>query len=54
MKRIVVGVLIVVVGLVLLSAPFVLAQEIDTCNTDFDCDTDIDGTDAILFKSDFG
>ena len=24
------------------------------CNGDFDCDGDVDGTDAALFKEDFG
>ena len=30
------------------------AQTSDPCDGDFDCDTDVDGTDAALFKSDFG
>ena len=26
----------------------------DPCNGDFDCDVDVDGTDAAKFKEDFG
>jgi hypothetical protein len=26
----------------------------DTCSGDFSCDGDVDGTDASLFKQDFG
>ena len=52
MKQIVASTLILIAGLVLLSVPCVLAQ--DLCEGNFDCDQDVDGTDAILFKTDFG
>ena len=32
----------------------VIAQEIDYCQGNFDCDADVDGTDASVFKTDFG
>jgi hypothetical protein len=32
----------------------VLAQEIDYCEGNFDCDQDVDGADAAVFKLDFG
>ena len=44
--------LTVLTVLLLLSAPPVLAQE--CCNGDFNCDADVDGTDAYKFKEDFG
>ena len=31
----------------------ILAQE-PKCKGDFDCDDDVDGTDAFIFKGDFG
>lgn len=37
-----------------LSAIHVLAQEIDYCEGNFDCDQDVDGMDAAMFKTDFG
>ena len=43
--------LILVVGLFFLSAPIALAQP---CEGNFDCDQDVDGTDAAVFKADFG
>ena len=50
MKRI-----IVLFSILLLLVPFAaLAQEIDYCEGNFDCDQDVDGSDASLFKSDFG
>ena len=49
-----VGTLIVVMGLFLLSAPAVMAQPIDYCEGNFDNDYDVDGTDAFVFKTDFG
>ena len=36
----------------LMFVPFVRAQ--DACEGNFDCDQDVDGTDASVFKSDFG
>ena len=56
MKRSVVGVVVVIasVFVVSLSTSTVLAQEIDYCEGNFDGDTDVDGTDASVFKSDFG
>jgi hypothetical protein len=48
MKRI-----IVLCSILLLLVPLtVLAQ--DVCEGNFDCDQDVDGTDASVFKSDFG
>ena len=41
---------ILVAVLFFLSAPNVYSQ---ICNGDFDCDHDVDGTDAVAFKSDF-
>ena len=41
-----------VAGLCFLSAPCVFAQS--PCEGDFDCDGDCDGTDAAVFKHDFG
>ena len=38
--------------LFILSATVVFAQ--DLCEGNFDCDFDVDGTDAAIFKSDFG
>jgi hypothetical protein len=37
-----------------LSAPSVMAQPVDYCEGNFDNDLDQDGTDAFVFKSDFG
>ena len=39
--------------LLLISAP-TFAQEIDYCEGDFDYDQDVDGSDAAVFKEDFG
>jgi NADH:ubiquinone oxidoreductase subunit F (NADH-binding) len=36
--------------LFILSAPNAYSQ---ICNGDFDCDNDVDGTDAVAFKNDF-
>ena len=51
MKRL--CVILTIVGL-MFSLPIsaVLAQ--DACEGNFDCDQDVDGTDAIIFKKDFG
>lgn len=51
-RKIFAGALILIAGLFLLSAPCVLAQ--DVCEGNFDCDQDVDGTDAFTFKEDFG
>ena len=51
-RKMLIGALIVIAGLLLLSAPCVLAQ--DVCEGNFNCDQDVDGSDAALFKSDFG
>lgn len=52
MKKVLVGILILIAGLFLLSAPRTFAQ--DACEGNFDCDQDVDGTDAAVFKQDFG
>ena len=44
--------LVLIAMVVLLSSPIAIAQ--DFCEGDFDYDGDLDGTDASLFKSDFG
>lgn len=45
--------LIILLSIILL--PFTaFAQEIDYCEGNFDCDQDVDGTDAAAFKADFG
>jgi len=50
MKRI-----IVLCSILLLLVPFaVVAQHIVYCEGNFDCDQDVDGSDASLFKYDFG
>ena len=46
--------LIVVTGLFLLSPLAVMAQPIDYCEGNFDNDYDVDGSDAFVFKTDFG
>jgi hypothetical protein len=46
-------ILAILTVMLVISAP-VIAQEIDYCEGDFDCDGDCDGTDASVFKSDFG
>lgn len=51
MKKLLVGRVIVLAGLFLLSASCVLAQD---CEGNFDCDQDVDGSDAFTFKEDFG
>lgn len=45
-------VLILLVCIVMFSVSTVFAQ--DYCNGNFDCDEDVDGTDAATFKADFG
>ena len=51
MKRLIVGVLVVAV-MFSMSISIVMPQ--DACEGDFDCDQDVDGTDAAVLKSDFG
>ena len=46
-------ILALVTFLLLVSAP-TFSQELDYCQGDFDYDGDQDGTDAAVFKSDFG
>ena len=50
MRKMLAGALIIVAGLFFLSAPNAYSQ---ICNGDFDCDHDVDGTDAVKFKADF-
>jgi hypothetical protein len=52
MKKLLMGMLIIIASLFLLSAPCTFAQ--DACEGDLDCDQDVDGTDAGVFKEDFG
>ena len=49
-----VGALILVTVLFFLSAPAIMAQPIDYCEGNFDNDYDVDGSDAFVFKTDFG
>jgi hypothetical protein len=56
-RKILVGTLIFITGLFVLSTSTVMAQcdpNNPPCEGDFDCDCDQDGTDAAIFKSDFG
>jgi hypothetical protein len=46
------GMVLLTVGLILLPANVVVSQV--PCEGNFDCDLDVDGTDASVFKSDFG
>ena len=50
-RKILVSTLMLIAGLSLLSAPCVLAQP---CEGNFNCDEDVDGSDAFIFKEDFG
>ena len=52
MKRVLVGMLILIAGLFLLLAPYTFAQ--DACEGDLDGDGDVDGTDVATLKEDFG
>ncbi len=53
MKRTVLLIMVTVLSCFLLcSASNVIAQ--DACEGNFDCDQDVDGTDAAVFKEDFG
>ena len=52
MKKILAGTLILVAGLLILSAPNVMAQE--PCTADFDCDYDVDADDLTDFLDQFG
>jgi hypothetical protein len=54
MRKILAGAVIVVVSLFIMSIPCGIAQPIDYCEGNFDGDVDVDGTDAAVFKSDFG
>ena len=47
-------ILALIAVLLLVSVSMVLSQETDYCNGDFDCDTDVEGSDGALFKLDFG
>ena len=53
MKKVLAGAVIIVVSLFVMSTSMVLAQRL-ACEGNFDCDQDVDGTDAAVFKSDFG
>jgi hypothetical protein len=53
MKKILTSTLILIVGLFLLSGSTVSAQ-IDYCEGNFDYDNNQDGSDAFIFKTDFG
>jgi hypothetical protein len=52
MRKFLAGVVIVMASLFVMSVSIVSAQ--DACEGNFDCDQDVDGTDAAVFKSDFG
>ena len=52
MRRMLVGLLIVVAGLFMLSTPNVMAQL--PCTADFNCDQNVDATDVSTFLQDFG
>jgi hypothetical protein len=52
MKKMLAAALIVVVGIFMLSASSVMAQE--PCNGNFDCDYDVDASDVIEFLNHFG
>ena len=52
MKRLIVGVVLIVAFIFLLSASIVLAQ--DFCQGNFDYDDNVDGSDASIFKEHFG
>ena len=56
MKRLIVGVFMVVVVALSLSFSLSVVMAQEPCEGNFDCDQDmdVDGTDAAVFKSDFG
>ena len=54
MKRLLILSVVVVTFVFSVSAPNVFALPGNQCEGNFDCDVDVDGTDAALFKSDFG
>lgn len=54
MKRLIIVSAVAAMFLFSLSAPVVMAQLVDFCEGNFDYDQDMDGTDASVFKSDFG
>ena len=56
-KKFVLKGIVVVAGLILLSTSAVMAQcdpDNPPCEGDFNCDCDVDGSDATIFKSGFG
>ena len=54
MRKVLAATVIVVLSLFIISIPCGIAQPIDYCEGNFDGDVDVDGTDAAVFKSDFG
>ena len=54
MKRLMVVIAVAAVFAFALSVSSVLAQPVDYCEGNFDNDLDQDGTDAFVFKQDFG
>jgi len=54
MKILIVGLLVVVTSMFSPSTSTLFAQEVDYCEGNFDYDQDVDGTDAAVFKDDFG
>ena len=54
MKRVVMVSTIMAACMFFLTVPILKAQPIDYCEGNFDNDYDVDGTDASLFKADFG
>ena len=54
MKRLIIVLAVATLFVFSLSVPVVMAQPIDYCEGNFDNDLDQDGTDAFVFKSDFG
>ena len=54
MKRLMIVLAIAAVLMFFLSVPVIMAQPTDYCEGNFDNDLDQDGTDAFVFKSDFG
>ena len=54
MKRLIMVSVVAAVFMFCLSVPVIMAQPVDYCEGNFDNDADQDGTDAFVFKSDFG
>jgi len=46
--------IIVLFSILLLLVPLTAVAQIDWCEGNFDCDDNVDGSDASKFKSDFG